>query len=54
MRSGERGPELVVLDVLDALGQRSLLQFSGFEANPSFKADAFVFHPPAGADVIRP
>ena len=54
LRSGERGPELVVLDVLDALGQRSLLQFSGFEANPGFKADAFVFHPPAGVDVIRP
>ena len=54
LRSGERGPELAVLDVLDALGQRSLLQFSGFEANPSFKADAFAFHPPAGVDVIRP
>ena len=54
LRSGERGLELVVLDVLDALGQRSLLQFSGFEANPSFKADAFVFHPPSGVDVIRP
>ena len=54
LRSGERGPELVVLDVLDALGQRSVLQFSGFEANPSFKADAFQFHPPAGVDVIRP
>jgi len=54
LRSGERGPELAVLDVLDALGQRSVLQFSGFEANPSFKADAFQFQPPAGVDVIRP
>lgn len=54
LRSGERGPELAVLDVTDALGQRSVLQFSGFEVNPSFKADAFEFHPPAGVDVIRP
>ena len=54
LRSGERGPELAVLDVTDALGQRSVLQFSGFEANPSFRADAFQFHPPAGVDVIRP
>ena len=54
LRSGEHGPELVVLEVQDALGQRSVLTFSAFEINPALKADAFQFHPPAGTDVIRP
>ena len=54
LRSGERGPELVTLEVLDALGQRSVLSFSGFEVNPALRSDAFQFHPPAGTDVIRP
>ncbi len=54
LRAGEKGPELVVLEVLDALGQRSVLTFSAFEVNPVLKADAFVFQPPAGTDVIRP
>ena len=54
LRAGERGPELLKLEVLDALGQRSVLSFSAFEVNPSLKSDAFHFHPPAGTDVIRP
>lgn len=54
LRATDRGPELVVLDVLDAFGQRSVLTFSAFESNPVLKADTFVFHPPVGADVIRP
>ncbi len=54
VRAGERGPELVVLEVLDALGQRSVLTFNGFEVNPVLRADAFQFQPPAGTDVIRP
>lgn len=47
-------PQLAVLEVLDALGQRSVLSFSALEINPSLKADAFVFQPPPGVDVIRP
>lgn len=54
LRSTERGPELSALEVLDALGQRSVLSFSAFELNPAFKADAFQFQPPAGTSVIRP
>lgn len=54
LRAGERGPELIALEVLDALGQRSVLSFSGFEVNPVLKADAFQFQPPAGTSVIRP
>lgn len=54
LREGERGAELLVLEVLDALGQRSVLTFSAFEANPALRAEVFQFHPPAGTDVIRP
>jgi outer membrane lipoprotein carrier protein len=54
LRSTERGPELSALEVLDALGQRSVLSFSAFELNPVLKADAFQFQPPAGTSVIRP
>lgn len=53
LRATDRGPELVVLEVLDALGQRSVLTFTAFELNPNLKADVFQFQPPAGTDVIR-
>ena len=54
LRRTDAGVELVRLDVLDRLGQRSVLTFSAFEVNPVLKADAFLFQPPAGTDVIRP
>lgn len=54
LRPGERGPELVVLEVLDAMGQRSVLTFSAFETNPVLSAGVFQFQPPAGTSVIRP
>jgi len=54
LRAGERGPELMVLEVLDALGQRSVLTFSDFEINPLLRSENFRFQPPAGTDVIRP
>lgn len=54
LRLSDRGVELAALEVQDALGQRSVLTFSGFEINPSLRPDAFQFHPPAGTDVIRP
>jgi outer membrane lipoprotein carrier protein len=54
LRSVASGPELVVLDVQDSFGQRSLLTFSAFEANPVLPASTFMFKVPAGADVIRP
>lgn len=54
LRAGERGPELAALEVLDALGQRSVLTFAALEVNPSLKGDAFEFQVPAGTDVIRP
>jgi outer membrane lipoprotein carrier protein len=45
--------ELASLDILDTFGQRSLLRFQKFEVNPALAGDAFVFKPPAGADVIK-
>jgi len=54
LRAGAQGPELVSLDILDSFGQRSVMNFSQFEANPSLPAGSFQFKPPAGADVLRP
>jgi outer membrane lipoprotein carrier protein len=53
VRVGFRGKELAAVEIVDAFDQRSLLQFSQFVAGVSFKADAFTFTPPAGADVIE-
>ena len=53
LRVGFRGKDLAAVEIVDAFDQRSLLQFSQFAAGVSFKADAFAFTPPAGADVIE-
>ena len=50
---GFKGKELAVLEINDAFGQRSVLQFSQFATGVSLAADAFRFTPPAGADVIE-
>lgn len=52
-KPGDGGSQLAVLEILDSFGQRSVLTFSKFEVNAALPADAFVFKPPAGADVIR-
>ncbi len=54
LRMGFRGTELAVLDMVDGFGQRSVLRFTGFVANPPLPAERFRFQPPPGADVIRP
>ncbi len=53
VRVGFKGKTLAAIEVLDAFGQRSLLQFSQFVANPPVKPEAFVFTVPKGADVIE-
>jgi outer membrane lipoprotein carrier protein len=53
MRVGFKGKQLAAVEVTDAFGQRSLLQFSRFEGNVPLAADRFHFTPPAGADVIE-
>lgn len=40
------------MDILDALGQRTEIVFSGWKRNPSFARGTFDFTPPAGVDVI--
>lgn len=53
MRIGFKGKDLAAVEIVDSFGQRSLLQFSQFAANPSLPLDSFKFTPPAGADVIE-
>lgn len=54
LRVGFRGPELAALEIVDAFGQRSLLQFSAVEQGVALPAERFRFTPPPGADVIGP
>jgi outer membrane lipoprotein carrier protein len=56
MRVGFKGKDLSAVDITDSFGQRSLLQFKDFVANPANPAlglERFKFVPPAGADVIE-
>ena len=53
MRVGFRGRELAVVEIVDSFGQRSMLQFSGFEANVALDEKRFRYAPPAGADVVE-
>jgi outer membrane lipoprotein carrier protein len=53
MRVGFRGKTLAAVEIVDSFGQRSFLQFSGFQANPALAQDRFRFTPPAGADVVE-
>lgn len=54
VRVGFRQGQLAALEILDSLGQRSVLSFANWQANAPLKADRFRFVPPAGVDVIRP
>ncbi|MFZ7094775.1 outer membrane lipoprotein chaperone LolA [Luteimonas dalianensis] len=51
-RLGFNGNALARMEVIDALGQRTTLEFSGWSRNPSFGAETFQFDPPAGVDVV--
>jgi outer membrane lipoprotein carrier protein len=52
-RPTDKGSELVMLEILDSFGQKSVMMFSQFEVNPALSSAGFQFKPPAGADVIR-
>ena len=43
---------LARMEILDSLGQRTVIQFTGWQRNPRFAADTFRFTPPAGVDVV--
>lgn len=53
LRMGFRGKELAVVEITDSFGQRSVLQFSAYQANVPLDAARFRFTPPPGADVIE-
>jgi outer membrane lipoprotein carrier protein len=53
MRVGFRGKDLNTVEITDNFGQRSLLAFTGFEANAALAEDRFRFKPPPGADVVE-
>jgi outer membrane lipoprotein carrier protein len=52
MRVGFKGKVLAAMEIIDAFGQRSLLQFADVQANVKLPEDRFVFTPPKGVDVI--
>ena len=43
---------LVVMELNDAFGHKTVLRFSGMQANPKLAAGQFKFTPPEGADVV--
>lgn len=53
LRLGFKGRELTALELTDAFGQRSLMQFSGVQVNAKLAAERFRFEPPAGTDVVQ-
>lgn len=53
LRIAFKGGELAAIEILDAFGQKSLLEFAGVVSNPSIPAERFRFQLPAGADLIE-
>jgi len=54
VRVGLRQGQLATLEIVDSLGQRSVLNFTQWQPAASVAAARFHFSPPVGADVIRP
>lgn len=53
VKVGFRGTQIAAIEIVDGFGQRSVLQFTGFTANPALPAERFRFVVPAGADLIE-
>lgn len=51
-RLGFDGNGLAQMEVVDAVGQRTAIRFSGWKRNPSFAANTFKYIPAAGVDVV--
>ena len=47
------GEELRRMELVDQFGQTSVIELGAIRHNPSIPADAFVFEPPAGVDVVQ-
>lgn len=52
LKVGFRGATLAAVEILDAFGQRSRLDFGPIEANVALPAERFRFTPPPGTDVV--
>ena len=50
---GFRNGQLAAMELKDALGQTTLLEFANVERNPKIDASTFAFTPPKGADVLQ-
>jgi chaperone LolA len=44
--------ELIVMELFDSFGHRTVLRFSGLKKNPTLPPQLFNFVPPKGADVL--
>jgi len=44
--------ELVIMELNDAFGHKTVLRFSAMQRNPKFSEQLFQFTPPKGADVL--
>jgi len=51
-RLGFAGAKLVRMEVEDAVGQRTRIEFAQWKRNPDFAASTFRYTPPKGVDVI--
>ena len=51
-RLGFRDNQLVVMEVLDTIGQNTRIEFGKWTRNPDFAAGTFKYAPPEGVDVI--
>lgn len=51
-RLGFSGEGLARMELVDTLGQRNTIRFSGWKRNAALDPKLFTFTPPAGADVI--
>ncbi len=51
-RLGFGAAGLARMEILDSLGQRTVISFSGWRRNPTFAAGTFRYTPPAGVDVV--
>ena len=56
LREGDKGqpPQLVMLDIEDRFGKRSMLRFEGYTSRDKLDAKRFSFTPPKGATVLEP
>jgi outer membrane lipoprotein carrier protein len=53
VRVGFDKSRLATMELMDALGQTTVIQFSDVQVNPSLDPALFQFSPPPGTDVIR-